>query len=464
MGLRKQVVFVAAMLLMVSTTATARQVGDSNQYLIEFNGGVPANFEAMINAAGGTVSHDLSNIGFVTALSDDPGFARNLVRNRAVRDVSRDMIVQWIPESDELQISSAGFEANAFVDPQDAFFGACQWSNAQIDTQAAWDKGYTGQGVKVAVIDSGVDPLHLDMIDKVDEANSRSMISEPDEDCDFYSDLFFGLKDSEVVNDFRFHGAFVAGQIAAHGFGTAGVAPDAEILGIKALNCWGSGSFGDVMAAVMYAADVPGVQVINMSLGAYFEKAPGDGRFLAAMTKAINYANSKGILVVSAAGNDGADLQHDGKMISIPAELGAGLAAWAGDVDGNLALYSNHGVNAAQLGAGGGSGNVESDQIPLPGCVLPEAGQYGIVAPCSTTSIFYNCETGDNYLFGGGGTSFSSPMVAGVAALVDGKYGGAMNAGDLKEVLKMTADDVGAEGTDNEFGHGRVNADMATDY
>ena len=51
----------------------------------------------------------------------------------------------------------------------------------------------------------------------------------------------------------------------------------------------------------------------------------------------------------------------------------------------------------------------------------------------------------------------------GVAALLDGKYGGALNAGQLKTGLKNTADDIGAPGPDNSFGHGRVNADAATD-
>ena len=84
--------------------------------------------------------------------------------------------------------------------------------------------------------------------------------------------------------------------------------------------------------------------------------------------------------------------------------------------------------------------------------------------PCVVIALFFfGCGGGNFVLFGGSGTSFSSPMVAGVAALLDGKYGGALNGGDLKEALKLTADDVGAEGTDNEFSHGRVNADSATD-
>lgn len=463
---------VAALALAIPISAAAAPPAESNQFLIEFKGAVPSNVEAAVSKAGGTLSRDMSELGYMVAVSDDPRFARNLERNKNISSVSQDMVVQWLPEEQGFEPVASGIVAQGLgADPNGAVFGACQWANDQINVSDAWSKGETGQGVKVAVIDSGVDPDHVDLLGKVDIANSVSMISTQTEDnmiCDEYSELFFGEKDSESFRDFRHHGTFVAGTIAAHGFATAGVAPDAEILAIKALNCFGDGSFLDVLFSVYYATQVPGVQVINMSLGAYFPKTSGPrssaGRFLAAMTKAINYANSMGILVVSAAGNDGADLQHDGNWISVPAELGAGIATWAGGIEENLAGYSNHGVNSVKLGAGGGSYDVESSQIPLPGCGLPEGGQYGMVGPCSSTSLFFNCEGGTYILFGGGGTSFSAPMVSGVAALLDAKHGGGLNAGQLKSALKESADDVGMPGADNLFGHGRVNADAATEY
>jgi subtilisin family serine protease len=181
------------------------------------------------------------------------------------------------------------------------------------------------------------------------------------------------------------------------------------------------------------------------------------------MNKAVNHAGSKGKLVVTAAGNDFSDLDHDGNFASVPAQSGSGISAWAGDIDGGLAVYSNHGRSGAWVGAGGGDNTPGSPQIPLPGCVLPAFGHDGIVSVCSTFSIFFSCGP-TSVLFGGTGTSFSAPMVAGVAALVDGKAGGSLSGGQLKTILARTADDVGPNGVDNLFSHGRVNAGNAVMY
>lgn len=142
------------------------------------------------------------------------------------------------------------------------------------------------------------------------------MLSSPSA-CDAFVD------DVGTINDYRFHGAFVAGIIAANGFGVTGVAPDAMIVGVKVLNCLGSGSFADVIAGILYATNLSDVDVINMSLGARFAKNDPDNRGLvAAMNKAVNYAGSKGKLVVSSAGNNGVDLDHDKNFINVPASVG----------------------------------------------------------------------------------------------------------------------------------------------
>lgn len=93
--------------------------------------------------------------------------------------------------------------------------------------------------------------------------------------------------------------------------------------------------------------------------------------------------------------------------------------------------------------------------------MLPASGQGGIVSACSTSSLFFSCGSGTSYLFGGTGTSFSAPLASGLAALVDGKYGGSKNGGQLKTILSQTTDDLGKPGVDGTFGHGRVNAGNA---
>lgn len=446
-----------AMAIGFTPVAWAVDAQETNLYLIDISGAGSADLESVVNAAGGTLTHQMTNLGYASAYSEDPQFAKNLKKAKGVNAVTRDISLQWIPETADMSALTLGEDTVATLghvtDPNTAAFGACQWHLGQIDTQTAWAKGYFGAGTTVAVLDSGVDPNHLDLANAVDVANSTSMISTPSI-CDNFA------PDMGSFEDFRYHGSMVAGLVAGTGFGMAGVAPDTQIVAVKVLNCLGSGSFSDVIAGIVYAADLPQVDVINMSLGAYFPKnLAGSGSLVAAMNKAVNYANSKGKLVVSAAGNDGADLQHDGNFTSVPAESGAGIATWAGEISGGLAGYSNHGANAATLGAGGGG---TPPAVPLPGCPVSLGGQGLMFAPCPTNSLFFNCVSGASYLIGSG-TSFSAPVVSGVAALLDGKYAGSLNAAQLKTGLKNTADDIGAQGTDNLFGHGRVNADAATD-
>ena len=452
--MKKSILFVFISLAIgFAQVSWAQNVQETNLYLIELSGKGPADLSGAVSAAGGSLTHEMHDVGLASAFSEDPKFAKNLKKAKGITRVTRDLSVQWIPGTAEM---TAVDTSGDVTDPTTAFFGPCQWNLSQIDTPGAWAKGYFGAGVKVAVLDTGVNTAHIDLAANVDVAQSKSMLSAPT-----FCDIAFGLPDELTFRDFNFHGSFVSGVIAGTGFGIAGVAPDAGIVGVKVLDCLGSGSFSDVIAGIIYAASLSDVDVINMSLGARFPKnATGAGPLVAALNKAVNHANSKGKLVVSSAGNNGVDLQHDGNFTNVPAESGAGIAIWAGDVNGGLASYSNHGVNAATLGAGGGDG---IDPSPLlPGCVLPGFGHGGIISVCSTDSIFFGCGPG-SYLFNGSGTSFSAPAVSGVAALLDGKYGGALNGGQLKTSLKQSADDIGKVGADNLFGHGRVNADAATD-
>ncbi len=439
----------------LAPAAWAIEVEETDLFLIKVSDELVADVATAVTAAGGELKHDMSDIGYYTAYSESPDFADLLVAIDGIEAVDRDLSIQWIPTT-EPAVTGEISDLGPITDPNLAFYRPCQWNLDQINAAGAWAQGAYGTGVTVAVLDGGVSgdftggcSPHQDLIGKV--VGNVSMLSVPT-----ICDLF--VPDQATGCDFRFHGTFVAGQIAAHGFGIAGVAPDANIYGVKVLSCQGSGSFGDVIAGIMHAANQPMVDVINMSLGAYFPKnLPGAGPLLAAMNKAVNYAQGvMGKLVVSAAGNDGANLGKDGNFVSLPAEAGSGVSAWAGDFYGNLASYTNYGVAGAQLGAGGGDG---TPGVFIPACPLPAFGHDGIVSVCSPDSIFFGCGFG-SYLFNGSGTSFSAPIVAGVGALAKGVYP-SKNGNQLKTHLMQTADDLGKKGVDKLYSHGRVNADNA---
>jgi subtilisin family serine protease len=457
--MNRVLILLCALFLGFTPATWAFDAEPTDQFLIELSPNAPTNLSKVIEAAGGTLAHNMQELGYVSAISDNPKFAKILKRTKGIRAVTPDIRIQWIPGTGEPAVDTQGdsiIQATGhLIDPETAFFRSCQWSLDQIDVPGSWTQGVYGEGTVVAVLDSGVSgdsawggAAHIDLEGQV--VGNISMISAPSI-CDTV------VPDQVMPLDFRFHGTFVAGQIAAHGFATAGIAPDAKIYGVKVLNCLGDGSFSDVIAGILHAANTPMVDVINMSLGAYFPKnLPGAGPLVAAMNKAVNYAQGvQGKLVVSAAGNDGADLDNDDNFISVPAQSGTGISAWAGDYFGGLASYSNHGVSGAWVGAGGGD---YTPGVFIPSCALP-FGHDGMVSTCSPDSIFFGCGFG-SVLFNGSGTSFSAPLVAGVGALTKSVFP-FMRGAQLKVHLKNTADDIGEPDADNLFSHGRVNASSA---
>ncbi len=418
----------------------------TDQHVMLFTDAIPADFEATVLAAGGTLraAYPEIRVALVRGLSEEAAAAAAGGAGIATRDLT----VQWLADPSAMLANMTTADPTGHPgNPASAFFFPCQWNLAQCNVPGAWSQGHVGDpGVKVAVLDTGTDPFQLDLAGQIDVAQSVSMLS--GSPC--------GAVDVGTIFDFHFHGTFVSGLVAAKGIGISGVAPHSKVVGVKVLNCAGGGSFGDVIAGIMYSAGLGDVDVINMSLGAGFPKnLPGAGTLVAAMNNAVNYAGSQGKLVVSAAGNAALDMDKDRNIIIVPAQSGSGIATWAGDVNGNLAPYSNHGVSGTWVGAGGGAA---IDPVPLlPGCVLPGFGQGGIISTCSS----FVCGGTNVYLFNGTGTSFSAPLVAGVAALVDGKAGGSRNGGQLKTILANTADDLGKKGTDNLYSRGRVNAARA---
>jgi subtilisin family serine protease len=415
---------------------------------------VPQAFAARVEALGGEVAWSAPEVGIVavSGLSD-----RDAARIAGRIPFARDLTVQWIPEPHSLSVQGAVDAATHApgVDPTTSAFFPCQWNMTQIDAPGAWAQDQLGDpNIKVAVLDTGADPNHQDLAGRIDLVQSASALTPGSSPC--------GLADDLTIDDFNFHGSFVTGIVTSNGLGVAGIAPLSQVVAVKVLNCSGSGSFSDVILGILYAASLPDVDVINMSFLASVPKnAPGAGFLLGLLNQVINFAVRQGKLPASAAGNDARDLDHDGNLVGLPGQAGAGIAAWAGDIDGNLASYSNFGTSATWVGAGGGDFTPGSPLLPLAGCGIPPALQGGLISVCASHSIFAACPGGVFYLGGVGGTSFSVAHVSGVAALVDGKHGGRKSGNQLKTILSRTADDIGPRGVDSFFSHGRVNASEA---
>jgi thermitase len=210
------------------------------------------------------------------------------------------------------------------------------------------------------------------------------------------------------------HGTAVAGTIAAagnNGLGVAGVTWHSRILPLVVVDENDLATYSDIADAIRYAAD-QGARVINISVGGPAQSA--------ALQSAVDYAYRKGSLIFAAMMNDGMATPY------YPAACNHVMAVSATDAYDHLASFSNYGAWVT---------------IAAPG--------YGIL----TTAV------GGGYAFCYG-TSFASPIAAGVAALV-WSVNAELTAAEVAAILEKSADDLGSKGFDTSFGWGRVNAGNA---
>jgi subtilisin family serine protease len=410
---------------------------------------------AAVEAAGGTVvfSHGSAGIGIVT--SSAPDFLARVQASNAFQTAAEDMMVQW-----QMDTPVQDAPAEQAVNPTNDTYYPLQWAHTALDSPGAWAAGCTGAGARVAVIDGGIYNSHADLAGAIDTACSTSFVT--------------GQPYNNDVGTF-WHGTHVAGIIAArdNGIGVIGVAPDSTILGVKVLHN-GSGSFGAVILGILYASDPASfgavncqrADIINMSLGAIFPKTAA-GTLIGALAKAVNFAGSQGVLVLSAAGNSAIDFGQAGNYVDVPGDSGGSLAisataplAWAyGNTNFTRpASYSDYGEGFVTLAGPGGD--------------FAYPGNEGCIMPTATGSIFTACWVFDMYLStsrgttaAGGytwaaGTSMATPAAAGVAALIKGRFPN-ISRGALKARLEQSAVDAGKVGNDEFYGHGFVNAARA---
>ncbi len=327
--------------------------------------------KALIKALGGEVRYAYEIIPTIAASLPEAAIA-NLERNPNVTMIEPDVTVY---ANDEL---------------------ANTWGVDRIEADLVQAAGNTGAGVKVAVIDSGID------------------IDHPDLAANYKGGYDFVNKDKYPDDDYG-HGTHVAGTIAAeaNGMGVIGVAPEAEIYALKVLGSSGSGNFSDVIAALQWCFDNE-IQVTNNSYGSSTD--PGYQ-----VEDAFDKLYEAGIINIASAGNEG-NRPGAGDNVGYPANYGSVVAVAATDRDNDRAYFSSTG-NAVEVSAPG-----VDIRSTVPG------GGYAS----------YN------------GTSMASPHVAGTAALII--KSGITDPLAIRSVLQLNAIDLGSTGWDSKYGYGLIDA------
>ena len=285
-------------------------------------------------------------------------------------------------------------------------YGSKDWGLNDIQAPDAWQAGYTGNGIIVAVVDTGVNYTHSDLAGNIWINTSEVAGNGIDDDGNGYVDDIYGYdfvnNDGYALDD-KGHGTHVAGIIAGlkNGTGVTGVAYDATIMPVKVLDSTGNGSFSKVAAGIIYAVN-NGADVINLSLGAY-------GASSSSVTSAITYALNHGVLVCMAAGNDS---QASPTYPAILAKTTGGIAVGAVNSSDTVASFSND-----------AGSTVPFDYVVAPGVSI------------------YSTYTGSGYAIMSG-TSMATPYVAGAAALLlsaEPDFSSDWTLGQLENLLSMSA-------------------------
>lgn len=430
----------------------------SSTYLISLGATAPADLAARLERAGGKVKKINREAGVATATSDAADFATKVKAIPGIEGVGRDKAIRWVDPN--LRVIQASHGAD------ETFFNV-QWGPGAIHAPEAWHTGALGAGVRVAVVDGGLNKDHIEFnlpagTTNIDVACSASMVD--------------GFAFNQEVGIFS-HATHVAGIVAArdNNRGTIGIAPGATIIGVKVLHD-GSGTFEDVIEGIIYAAapttaGCERADIINMSLGATFIPAPEDRELLKALDKATRFAYQRGVTVIASSGNDAIDHDKGSPFVSVPAQSQHVIAVSATGPVGfavnypngatnfsRSASYTNFGKSVVDLGAPGGDFVLPGNDV----CVIPRNTGGTVVQFCWVFDMVFSPGSinalGNLSYFWAAGTSMSAPHVAGVAALIIGKNGGSMHPAQVEAKLKQSARDLGKPGNDEFYGHGFVDA------
>ncbi len=303
-----------------------------------------------------------------------------------------------------------------YIEKDITFNASLDTSTGIIGTPQVWDSGYTGKGVKVAIIDTGIDASHPDLkgkvVDWVDYVNGKT----------------------SPYDDFG-HGTHCAGIIGGTGAASKGkykgVAPGVQFIGVKVLGKDGSGGLSAILQGIEYAANSD-ANVVSMSLGS--------NEHSQAVDDLVSKAVRNGKIVVCAAGNSGPGT----KTVGCPSDNPDVITVGATDKADSIASFSSRGPT--------------KDGMLKPDVCAPGKD----IISCRATGIM-DKKAIDTYYLKMSGTSMACPMVSGSTALLVQKDP-TLTPQEAKLILERSSIKEGSKCPNNDYGYGRVSVKNAISY
>ena len=390
------------------------------------------------------ILEELKKQGYVNEITTIP--INNVLNCRIKADKIQNLLQDY-----EIKFIDYDKKEKVLEKPKNTYSNATKeitWNVLKVNANDVWNMGYTGQNVLVAVIDTGVNYNHHDLMDHMWED-----VNYPNHGFDFVNN------DNNPIDDMG-HGTHCAGTVAGDGTSGSqtGVAPDATIMALKVLDSDGSGSESGVWQAFNFALE-HNADVVSLSLGWQHSWGPNRKAWRDAMVS----LNEAQIVAAVAAGNEG-DQTYSYPVpdnVRTPGDCpppwlhpdqtlqggtSAAIVVGASNSSDNVANFSSRGpVDWSNV-------NTYNDYPynPEMGLIRPD-----VVAPgVNIKSLNYQSNTG--YLDGWDGTSMAAPCVAGTIALMLSKNN-TITPAQVDEILETTAVHLTANKS-NSSGSGRIDA------
>jgi subtilisin family serine protease len=451
--------------LAVPAVAGASTTSTATTYVVVLKGNTQAGLTA-VAAAGGRVLR-VNKLGIAQVSSTDPSFLSSIRNSGAVDAAANDaawhlgeqdlVSVTYVPAATQAGNCAAFYGVSVNVGPEP--LSACEWDDRIIN--ASPGKSYAvnrGAGATIGDMDTGIDLTHPDIAPNLDVGLSCSFITSANPNANPAEVANGDCSNKAAVQDLNGHGTHTASEAASpiNGIGTAGVAPEATIVALKAGNASGFFFTQEVVDAMIYAGDKH-LDVVNMSFFAdpwlFNCKNDADQRAIVmAISRASRYAQDHGVVMVAAMGNEAIDLAHpvtdeispdfppgaaltrsvDNNCVVLPVELPGVVGVTGIGPSGELSFFSSYGAGVSDVTAPSGS----SGQAPNP---------FGrVLAAWSSTGPPIGIAGRDVQDAGGAvyawvqGTSMAAPHAVGVAALIRAAHPD-MPVGAVQAALQNTA-------------------------